>query len=237
MGTTATQPLPSDASQGPLDGAPPEAATAARPKRLGEMLVDAGLLTAEQVGSLIEEARMENVRLGELLVTKGLVTQQDIAMVLSLQLNVPLIDSQARPREPPGAPLRSRGVRAPPHPGAPGCHPRLHRHHHGRPGRHSGDRGPEGALPQADCARRGHSRRHQGGDQPQLSRQHRDRGADWAGDAGGDAGGCPSPLAQRRRRDPDRPHGGPPDRAGGAEIAPRTSTWSRRATTCASAIA
>ncbi|MGD0766126.1 MAG: ATPase, T2SS/T4P/T4SS family [Dehalococcoidia bacterium] len=92
MGTTVTQPLPSDASQGQVDGAPPEAATAARPKRLGEMLVDAGLLTVEQVGSLIEEARMENVRLGELLVTKGLVTQQDIAMVLSLQLNVPLID-------------------------------------------------------------------------------------------------------------------------------------------------
>lgn len=92
MGTTVTQPLPPDVSSGQIDGALPEAATASRPKKLGEMLVDAGLLTAEQVGDLLQEARTQNVKLGELLVTKGLVTQQDIAMVLSLQLNVPLID-------------------------------------------------------------------------------------------------------------------------------------------------
>jgi general secretion pathway protein E len=59
---------------------------------LGEMLVDAGLLTTEQVDSIIQEARTQNVRMGELLVTKGLVSQQDIAMVLSLQLNIPLVD-------------------------------------------------------------------------------------------------------------------------------------------------
>ncbi len=59
---------------------------------LGEMLVDAGLLTTEQVDSVIQEARTQNVRMGELLVTKGLVSQQDIAMVLSLQLNIPLVD-------------------------------------------------------------------------------------------------------------------------------------------------
>ncbi len=61
---------------------------------LGEMLVDAGLLTTEQVDSVIQEARTQNVRMGELLVTKGLVSQQDIAMVLSLQLNIPLIELQ-----------------------------------------------------------------------------------------------------------------------------------------------
>jgi len=61
---------------------------------LGEMLVDAGLLTAEQVDSIIQEARAQNVRMGELLVTKGLVSQQDIAMVLSLQLNIPLVELQ-----------------------------------------------------------------------------------------------------------------------------------------------
>ena len=86
------QPLPSDASiEGP-DKGQVEAVARPRQKRLGEMLVDAGLLTAEQVDSLLQEAREQNVKLGELLVTQGLVTQQDIAMVLSLQLNVPLVD-------------------------------------------------------------------------------------------------------------------------------------------------
>ena len=86
------QPLPSDASAEELDRGQVEAATRPRQKRLGEMLVDADLLTAEQVDVLLQEAREQNVKLGELLVTKGLVTQQDIAMVLSLQLNVPLVD-------------------------------------------------------------------------------------------------------------------------------------------------
>ena len=86
------QPLPSDASAEGPDRGQAEAATRPRLKMLGEMLVDAGLLTTEQVDSIIQEARTQNVRMGELLVTKGLVSQQDIAMVLSLQLNIPLVD-------------------------------------------------------------------------------------------------------------------------------------------------
>ena len=86
------QPLPSDSSAGGLGKGQAEAATRPRLKMLGEMLVDAGLLTTEQVDSIIQEARTQNVRMGELLVTKGLVSQQDIAMVLSLQLNIPLVD-------------------------------------------------------------------------------------------------------------------------------------------------
>jgi type IV pilus assembly protein PilB len=88
------QVLPSDASsEGPGSGQG-EAASRPRPKMLGEMLIDAGLLTTEQVDSIIQEARTQNVRMGELLVTKGLVSQQDIAMVLSLQLNIPLVELQ-----------------------------------------------------------------------------------------------------------------------------------------------
>jgi general secretion pathway protein E len=86
------QPLPSDSSAGGPGKGQAEAATRPRLKMLGEMLVDAGLLTTEQVDSIIQEARTQNVRMGELLVTKGLVSQQDIAMVLSLQLNIPLVD-------------------------------------------------------------------------------------------------------------------------------------------------
>jgi type IV pilus assembly protein PilB len=59
------------------------------------MLVDAGLLTATELEENIQEARERNSRLGELLVAKGLVTQEDIAMVISLQLNVPLVDLRA----------------------------------------------------------------------------------------------------------------------------------------------
>jgi general secretion pathway protein E len=86
------QPLPLDSFPEGPDRGQVEVAARPRQKRLGEMLVDAGLLTAEQVDGLLQEAREQNVKLGELLVDKGLVTQQDIAMVLSLQLNIPLID-------------------------------------------------------------------------------------------------------------------------------------------------
>ena len=86
------QPLSVDASAEGPDTRQADTLTTARPKRLGEMLIGAGLLTPEQVDAALKEARSQNIKLGELLVKDGFVTQQDIAMVLSLQLNTPIID-------------------------------------------------------------------------------------------------------------------------------------------------
>ena len=61
-------------------------------KKLGEMLVGSGVLTEEQLEPAIAEARRLGRWLGEYLVAEGLVTPADLAMALSLQLNVPFID-------------------------------------------------------------------------------------------------------------------------------------------------
>jgi general secretion pathway protein E len=61
-------------------------------KKLGEMLIESGVLTAEQLEPAIAEARRLGRWLGEYLVSEGLVTPGELAMALSLQLNVPLLD-------------------------------------------------------------------------------------------------------------------------------------------------
>lgn len=61
-------------------------------KMLGEMLVDAGLLTSEQLEPAISEARRLSKRLGEYVVGQGLVSAEDMASTLSLQLDLPIID-------------------------------------------------------------------------------------------------------------------------------------------------
>ena len=61
-------------------------------KMLGDMLIEAGLLTPEQLGPAISEARQLGKRLGEYLVDQRLVCAEDLATTLSLQLDLPIID-------------------------------------------------------------------------------------------------------------------------------------------------
>jgi len=61
-------------------------------QKLGEMLVEAGVLTQDQLDPAIAEAHRLGRWLGEYVVAEGLVTPADLAMALSLQLNVPFID-------------------------------------------------------------------------------------------------------------------------------------------------
>ncbi len=61
-------------------------------KSLGEMLVERGLITAEQLESTLDFKRKHGGKLSEILVNQGLVKIEDLVEVLSVQLNVPLID-------------------------------------------------------------------------------------------------------------------------------------------------
>jgi general secretion pathway protein E len=70
----------------------PEPASAPPVKKLGEILVDAGLITPEQLSQAVEEARQQQKRLGDYLQDEGMVAAEDVALALSLQLNVPIID-------------------------------------------------------------------------------------------------------------------------------------------------
>jgi len=61
-------------------------------KNLGEMLIEENLITAEQLDKALELQRKQGGKLSELLVSQGLVKAEELAAVLSVQLNVPLID-------------------------------------------------------------------------------------------------------------------------------------------------
>jgi type IV pilus assembly protein PilB len=62
--------------------------------RIGEVLVDAGLLTRAQLDRALAEQRAEGIggqRLGQLVVTLGFVTEDQLAKALSQQLAVPWV--------------------------------------------------------------------------------------------------------------------------------------------------
>ncbi len=67
-------------------------ATVALRKRLGHMLVEAGLLSEADAQQAAADAAEAGLRLGEYIVEKGLVTADALAMTLSLQLGIRFLD-------------------------------------------------------------------------------------------------------------------------------------------------
>jgi type IV pilus assembly protein PilB len=61
-------------------------------KRLGQMLVEAGLLTEQDVDEAYVEAQNVGIRMGEYVVQKGLVTAEALALTLSTQFGIPFLD-------------------------------------------------------------------------------------------------------------------------------------------------
>ncbi len=69
-------------------------------RRLGELLVEAGLLSEQDLTRALSEQRTKRGKLGELIVTLGLATEMEVAQALSMQLGISLIDLQNTPVEP-----------------------------------------------------------------------------------------------------------------------------------------
>ncbi|MBI5343464.1 MAG: Flp pilus assembly complex ATPase component TadA [Deltaproteobacteria bacterium] len=69
-------------------------------KRLGELLVETGLLTEENLTRALTEQRLKRGKLGEVIVALGLATEDEIAQTLSVQLGIPFIDLTQTPVEP-----------------------------------------------------------------------------------------------------------------------------------------
>ena len=66
-------------------------------KRLGELLLENGLLTAEQLAEALVEQKRRRLPLGQVLLAQSVVDEKALAGILSLHFNVPLIDfSRAR---------------------------------------------------------------------------------------------------------------------------------------------
>jgi type IV pilus assembly protein PilB len=68
-------------------------------KRLGELLVETGLLTEENLTRALTEQRLKRGKLGEVIVALGLATEDEIAQTLSVQLGIPFIDLTQTPVE------------------------------------------------------------------------------------------------------------------------------------------
>jgi type IV pilus assembly protein PilB len=69
-------------------------------KRLGEFLLETGILDEEGLTRALSEQRTKRGKLGEVIVNLGLATEQEIAQTLSLQLGIPTIDLKNTPVEP-----------------------------------------------------------------------------------------------------------------------------------------
>ncbi len=61
-------------------------------KRLGELLIEAGILTKEKFDSAMELQKGSGKKLGEFLVDKGIVDENSIVDVLEFQLRIPKVD-------------------------------------------------------------------------------------------------------------------------------------------------
>jgi hypothetical protein len=80
---------------------PEEEGAAPRPKKLGEILVQQGHVTPDNLRKFMVEEFRSDARLGEQLVSKGMVTTLQVMEALGSQVGLPVADlSKCRPRTP-----------------------------------------------------------------------------------------------------------------------------------------
>ncbi len=68
-------------------------------KRIGEVLLGAGLITDEQLKEALEEASRSGIRVGSVFVSRGLITEDDLTEALSSQLNITKVSLKEEPPE------------------------------------------------------------------------------------------------------------------------------------------
>lgn len=61
-------------------------------KRLGDMLVEEGKITIEQLSEALKQQREQGKRLGEILITQGVVSENEIIQVLEKQLDIKRVE-------------------------------------------------------------------------------------------------------------------------------------------------
>lgn len=70
-------------------------------KRLGDILIESGFLTAAELASALSaQKESDGKRLGEVIVEMGLMNEFDILRAVSSQYNYPIIDLAEINREP-----------------------------------------------------------------------------------------------------------------------------------------
>ena len=61
-------------------------------KQLGEILIERGIITKEQLAEVLKEQKLTGQKLGDILIEKGLVTQEELNGALAVQREVPTLD-------------------------------------------------------------------------------------------------------------------------------------------------
>ncbi len=61
-------------------------------KRLGELLVESGLITEEQLKLALKIQKKDNIKLGKVLIQLDLASEQDIAQTVAYQLKIPFVN-------------------------------------------------------------------------------------------------------------------------------------------------
>lgn len=75
---------------------PPRSKFNKEKKLLGEILIEKGLLTAEQLAMALEEQSATKELLGAIVVRKGFVKQKDLLAALSERFNLPLVELKSK---------------------------------------------------------------------------------------------------------------------------------------------
>lgn len=72
-------------------------------KRLGDILVESGLITQGQLKEVLDEQKESGKKIGEMLIEKGYLTSRSMIEVLEFQLGIPYINLAAYPVDPQSA--------------------------------------------------------------------------------------------------------------------------------------
>jgi type IV pilus assembly protein PilB len=61
-------------------------------KYIGELLIDMGMITQQQLDECLKEQKSSGERIGRILRNKGYVTEQQLMEIMEFQLGIPLIN-------------------------------------------------------------------------------------------------------------------------------------------------
>jgi len=80
-----------NANVSPVNKIPPRKEVFAR-RKLGELLLETGLLTGEKLAEALKSQKDSGKRLGQILIEMNLITEEEMAFALAMQLKIPYVD-------------------------------------------------------------------------------------------------------------------------------------------------
>ncbi len=69
-------------------------------KSLGEILVEQNIITLKQLDDVLDKQQVHGGKLGEILINERLIKAEELASILSIQLNIPLVDLKRQTVQP-----------------------------------------------------------------------------------------------------------------------------------------